>query len=151
MMRKLALVQAALAVLAVIALRDASALSFKRIPQGVMVTYNADTRASYALALRAQADGYIGDFCIVFTALSLAPVPAAPASSPAWELWKPSVSPTSRLGTDGNPTGKDQVLSGNFPVGSGQSAKVDFDFVVYLDTAPMPPPGTYVLSLRADL
>lgn len=151
MKRKTVLVQAALAALALLALRDASALTFKRIPQGTILTYNADSRASYALTLRAQADGYTGDFCIVFTVQSLTPVPAAPASAPVWELWKPSVSPTSRLATDGNPTGKDQVLSGNFPVGSGQSAKVDFDFVIYLNTAPMPPPGTYALSLRADL
>jgi hypothetical protein len=143
--------QAALAVLALLALRDASALTFKRTPQATILTYSADSRASYALSLRVQADGYIGDFCVVFTALSLAPVPAAPASPPVWELWKPSVGPTSRLAADGNPSGADQVLSGNFPVGSKPSARLDFDFIVYLDTAPMPPPGTYVLSLRADL
>ena len=151
MKRKTVLVQAALAALALLALHDISALTFKRIPQGTILTYNADSRSSYALTLRAQADGYTGDFCIVFTAQSLTPVPAAPASPPAWELWKPSTSPAFRLATNGSPTSKDQVLSGNFPVGSSQSAKVDFDFVVYLDTAPMPPPGTYVLSLRADL
>lgn len=151
MTRKLPFAGAAIAVLALLALHDASALTLKRIPQALSVTYNADSRSSWALSLRAQADGYTGDFCIVFTALSLAPVPVAPASPPAWELWKPAVGPVSRLATDGNPASKDQVLSGNFPAGSGQSAKVDFDFVVFLNTAPMPPPGTYTLALRADL
>lgn len=151
MIRRPSFARAALAAFALLAFHDASALTLKRIPQGVAVAYNADSRASYALSLRAQADGYTGDFCIVFTAQALAPVPVAPASSPAWELWKPAVGPTWRLATDGNPTGKDQVLSGNFPAGSGQSAKVDFDFVLYLNTAPMPPPGTYVLQLRVDL
>jgi len=151
MKRKTFLVLAAFAALALIALRDASALTFKRIPQGVTMAYSADSRAAYILTLRAQSDGYIGDFCVVFTALSLTPVPAAPATSPAWEAWKPSVGPTFRLATDGNPSSANQVLSGNFPVGSKTSAKVDLDFIVYLNTAPMPPPGTYVLSLRADL
>ncbi|MEI6875893.1 MAG: hypothetical protein WCL50_12290 [Spirochaetota bacterium] len=135
---------------AVEAAAPALTFSSSTFPSTISVPYSPSASQSAVGTIRvSNANNYTGAYSIVFTQISLSPIPAAPAQSPSYALYKPGTNPTSLLASNGSPTGPTQVLGGTWTKTTGTS--VTMDFAVVLSTLPMPPLGTYSVQMKADL
>ena len=142
----------ALVALASMGVVEAAALTFSTstFPSTISVPYSPSASQSAVGTIRVRnSNSYVGAYSIVFTQISLAPVPVAPAQAPSYSLYKPGTNPTLLLASNGSPTGATQVLGGTWTKTTGTS--VTMDFAVVLSALPMPPLGSYSVQMKADL
>jgi hypothetical protein len=149
-MRRTILRAAGLALAFLGSVSTAGALSIKSIQAPAALVYSPDGTAQTTSRVRVMHDGVPGDFCVVFTQLSLVPVSVAPAESLTYGLYWPDTSPTYRLALDGMPANANEVLSGTF-LDTSKKPFMDLGFAILVSSATMPPPGTYTATILASL
>jgi len=133
------------------AVPDSGALTIKSVAAPAALSYSPDGAVQTASRVRVAHDSFSGDFCVVFTQLSLVPVTASPAEPLSYGLYWPDTAPTYRLALNGLPANANEVLSGTFLQNSNINKKpfMDLGFAIIVSPATMPPPGTYVATISA--
>ncbi len=142
---------AALSLAAILLPAGAGALSFKHLFRLPLLTFSPDSVVQGSSTIRVSAEGYAGTFAIVFTQLSLAPTPAAPAEGLRYGLFQPAGTPTYELSITGAPASSKELILGSFAANAPKNATTDVSFAALVSPLSLPPPGSYVANLKADL
>jgi len=135
-------------VVALLISTEISALTISLLKDITNMTYSIDGSVQKTTTLRITNNSYIGSFCVVFTLTGLAPVRTP---TPGLGLYNADNSPATQLALDGSHAAAADVISGDFPIGSGKNAKLNFTLAAIIAADPLPPPDSYVASIRADL
>jgi hypothetical protein len=128
-----------------------SAQAIRKLPNITGLVYSPDSVVKGTGSITIRSGGYIGPFCVVFTLLSLTPAVSAPAENLSFGLYKTAASPSYALAMDGNPTSADEVLSGDFPLGSAKAATVVLSMAALVSPLRLPPPNSYTAQVQASL
>ena len=128
---------------------DAQAPGIKQVPSDPNPYFSptATTQAQASIVL--VSNRYSGPVCIVFTELSRLPAANSPAQEVQYGLFDTTGS--SRFSLDGSTASEQQTLVGSFPPDSRKHDLLTLGFLVKVFPATLPPPGTYTMTLRAEL